>query len=452
MVSPQKSSRGRLAAGLAAALLCVALARLAGAQSSADLAERDHLFEQLLADPTNADLTMRYAAASAQAGDIEGAISALEGLLIADPGQPDVRVQLGLLYSELGSYDMARSYLQPVAESDAVPAELRAEAEDGLRQVASRASPHKFSGTLFFGVQSQSNPGSNPVSQIYLVSGSTQALGPQFAQQHDQNVFAQATGSYAYDFANVHGDRLELDGLGYTTYYNALRAIDLAWLRLAAGPRLGLDRVGLAGGSLKPYLLGDYVGLGQRTYYWGLGGGLEYAQKLNQAGRKLVVVYESEAQNYSNSSFYPTARQLTGRFDHVSLGLVEPLPVGIGSTVALAGIVNRQEARSSFYRNTDGALQTVVTFGYGAPLDLPYAWATSLGFTGHFIGYDAADPTVSKSIVRNDWRTEYVLTQVVPVLPRASLVGQLYHDVVYSNIRNYSYGNTSVLVGMQVVF
>ena len=55
------------------------------AQSKTELQrEADQLFEQLLKDPKNVDLTLRYAEAAAKLGNLEAAVSSLERLLLLD--------------------------------------------------------------------------------------------------------------------------------------------------------------------------------------------------------------------------------------------------------------------------------------------------------------------------------------------------------------------------------
>ncbi|MBV9967201.1 MAG: tetratricopeptide repeat protein, partial [Alphaproteobacteria bacterium] len=57
--------------------------RLQLAQSRSELeAEADQLFSELLKDPKNVDLTLRYAEAAAKLGNYEAAISSLERLLL----------------------------------------------------------------------------------------------------------------------------------------------------------------------------------------------------------------------------------------------------------------------------------------------------------------------------------------------------------------------------------
>ena len=69
------------------------------------------LFRQLLKDPTNVELNFRYGEAAVKLGNYEGAISALERLLLYNPNFPGVKLQLAELYARLGSYTAARAYL-----------------------------------------------------------------------------------------------------------------------------------------------------------------------------------------------------------------------------------------------------------------------------------------------------------------------------------------------------
>jgi hypothetical protein len=59
------------------------------AQSKAELqSQADQLFEQLLKDPKNVDLTLRYAEAVAKLGNLEAAVSSLERLRLLDCNFP----------------------------------------------------------------------------------------------------------------------------------------------------------------------------------------------------------------------------------------------------------------------------------------------------------------------------------------------------------------------------
>lgn len=74
-------------------------------------------FEAMLSNPSDVSLTTRYAELAVKLGDYESAIPPLERLLMADPEQLDVRLEVGVLYFLLNSHSMAKEYLNGVKQS-----------------------------------------------------------------------------------------------------------------------------------------------------------------------------------------------------------------------------------------------------------------------------------------------------------------------------------------------
>ena len=107
---------------IAAAVGCLILGA-PGTGSAAGLSEqqREAMLQQMIARPNDLDLAFEYAHASADAGDYEGAISALERMLIYAPNTPRIQFELGVLYYKLGAYDVARSYFEQVLANPSVP-------------------------------------------------------------------------------------------------------------------------------------------------------------------------------------------------------------------------------------------------------------------------------------------------------------------------------------------
>ena len=64
-------------------------------------------FQDMLNKPGDLAVALKYATVANQAGDLEGAVSTYEGMLIIDPNLPRVRLELGVLYYRLKSYDNA---------------------------------------------------------------------------------------------------------------------------------------------------------------------------------------------------------------------------------------------------------------------------------------------------------------------------------------------------------
>ena len=97
----------------AAVALGVLVSAPASAQPTATLQglERQYeaAFQEIFKDPGNLDKTFRYAELAVELGNFEAAISALERMLLINPNLPRVRLELGVLYFRLGSYQLART-------------------------------------------------------------------------------------------------------------------------------------------------------------------------------------------------------------------------------------------------------------------------------------------------------------------------------------------------------
>ena len=103
------------------------------APTEAARAAYDQAFQQSLEKPSDPATLVHFAELAVEIGDIEGAISALERLLLIDGSQPDVKLELGVLYYRLGSVEAARAYLQDVSESMEASTEAKERANTFLK-------------------------------------------------------------------------------------------------------------------------------------------------------------------------------------------------------------------------------------------------------------------------------------------------------------------------------
>ena len=85
----------------------------------------DAAFLEMYEDVGNLDKTFRFAERAIAVGDLEGAVAALERMLIIEPDLPQVRMQLGTLYFQLGSYAMALTYPNAVVAHEKVPEDVK---------------------------------------------------------------------------------------------------------------------------------------------------------------------------------------------------------------------------------------------------------------------------------------------------------------------------------------
>lgn len=105
------------------------------ANSAANQAKLDALYNQLLQDPTNIELTLEYAELAVEMGDYEAAIPPLERLLITTPGASKIQLELGILYYLLGSHDVAKTYLNDAKKGGKAPESIIKQADEYLRKM-----------------------------------------------------------------------------------------------------------------------------------------------------------------------------------------------------------------------------------------------------------------------------------------------------------------------------
>jgi len=103
--------------------------------SDALRAKYDQAFAESLEKPADPDVLVHFAEVAVEFGDIEGAISALERLLLIDAEQPEVKLELGVLYYRIGSTEVARSYLQDVSSSKEASSESKERANTFLKEM-----------------------------------------------------------------------------------------------------------------------------------------------------------------------------------------------------------------------------------------------------------------------------------------------------------------------------
>jgi tetratricopeptide (TPR) repeat protein len=99
----------------------------------AERAAYDKAFQATLEKPSDPETLARFADLAVKVGDIEGAISALERLLLIDANQPEVKLELGVLYYRLGSKEAALTYLEGARSSPEASQQVRDRAEEFLK-------------------------------------------------------------------------------------------------------------------------------------------------------------------------------------------------------------------------------------------------------------------------------------------------------------------------------
>ena len=95
----------------------------------------DAAFQETLRKPADPATLVGFAEIAVRVGDLEGAISALDRLLLIDGDQPDLKLELGVLYFRLGSFEAARSYLDEVRTSARASTAAKARAAEYIKEI-----------------------------------------------------------------------------------------------------------------------------------------------------------------------------------------------------------------------------------------------------------------------------------------------------------------------------
>lgn len=437
--------------------------RLTPAQRAALQARKEALFQQMLRNPANLDVTFAYADVSARLGDYEAAVSALERMLLFNPNLPRVDLELGALYFRMGSFDLARDYFNK-ALAARPPAMVRARVNQYLAQIASLQRRSHFNAYLLFGTQYQSDANIGPSSPLIASPIGPVILGNQFVKQGDVNFFGTGGAIYSYDLGTQNRDTFDVTAVGFMDHLFRFSRLDLGLLEVTAGPRFRFPNGGPLGprpAAIRPYLIFDEVGLGENQYFDAYGAGFEYDKQFVR-GLALRSLFEFRQKNFTNAADRPLSRGLNGNDKLVSLVLTKTITPN--SAVNLQFDFLDQQTRLPWYANKSYAVSGAYHIRYRNPLHLNMRlWEDAVFVSRTYSNYAAPDPCCVTSAnpvgvypsgfsARHDRRWSFGLRHAIIVSPRMSLVFQVERDIISSNLPLYGYTNDSVLIGPQIRF
>ncbi|MBV8425602.1 MAG: hypothetical protein JOZ88_00010 [Hyphomicrobiales bacterium] len=415
MASRARATRARSVAAAAALMVIgTAMALAQSAPTDAELrAEADALFRRMLVKPNDLDAAFRFSEIETKLGDYEAAIGALERMLFYNPNLPRVKLELGLLYFRLHSFEMARSYFNAAIASPDTPQDVRDQVAKFLAAIDRGLSDNQFSVFAQIGMRHQSNANAGPDSQVVRALGQDAVLSSQFKRTPDWNAFSIVTAHHFYDFDNQRGDGWESDFTSYYAHQFNVHRLDLGLVELSTGPRLALGAG--TGMSIHPYVLGNYVTLADRPYLGTLGAGVSARFQLPW-GVTLDPGVEYRNRDYRNSKDYVNATQQNG---HQIIGFITgsgPLPILAGLSWQGRLSVSKDTASYQPYAYDDYTAELALPYSFTAPAfaQTERAWTVSpfLGFS--FTPYAEPDPIVDPSITRLDrqWRAGATLDMV----------------------------------------
>jgi hypothetical protein len=438
---------GRSLAGALAPLALLGLQTIsASAQTTTGFGGTlDPLFQDVLARPADINNTLQYASGSQAAGDIESAISAYEQLLFYNPKLSQTRFQLGVLYYQLGSYAMARGYLESALEMADITPELRQKAQDLIDLADKKLQVDQFSGFAQTGLRWQSNASQGPGPQAALATGGI--FNNSFTARSDWNWFGTFGLNYVHDFQTQSGTTFEASMLGYDAQQFTVHQVDVGLLEIRAGPRFALSPGNVNGVTFKPYVIGTGALLADTGYMAGYGGGLTvHAMAANVS---LDPYAEYVQQSFRNSTFYPLASGMTGPLSTYGIVAGGPLISGlIWQTRAAYAHASDQSAFDSY---NSFIADLWLPWSFSVPESTrPWTVIPSVGVTTW--RYGAPDPNLNPLIAANvtEWRASIGLE--VPIWQKFVLASLVQYRSDQSNVAVFAMHDLSVTAGPSIKF
>lgn len=438
-----------VAAFLLAAPLCAddgrAFAQAPGPVATpASIVQNDYdaLFKQMFQNPSNLEISFKFAEQAAARGDYEAAIGALERMLFFNPNLPRVKLELGVLYFKLASWDLARGYFQDAIKGGDVPDDVRAQVNAYLAEIARRQAPYEFSALLHTGARWQSNANVGPDSLIVRAIGQQALLGNQFGRAPDWNWFQLAAMQYIHKI-NKRGDAFEVIFTGYASQQHKFTQFDLGLVELTAGPRVAIDQ----NSSFKFYAIGTGVMLAHHKYIELSGAGFSIRGPLGSYGLAEGYV-EHRYRRFFNSDEFPTASEQTGNL--LTAAINTELKFGFLRLTTRVGY-DRNNARRFFDYNSYDRWSVDV----GVPIEFSVP-----GFDGNArqvvitptagyseTRYDDPNWIVDPFVTRQDRETRVGGVIDVQLYQNYGLRTTITHTWIISNLPNFDTKNFTVAFG-----
>jgi tetratricopeptide (TPR) repeat protein len=433
----------------AAAALLTTLACSGLAATNDTEARYDAALEATKSDAADLDKAFAFVKAAIAAGDLTGAVAALERILRINPALANIELELGVLYLRLGAPDLAAKYIEQSLESPDVPPWVRNRALGLLARAEAAKSRHQVAYSFSAAGRYDDNANAAPFDADVRVFGQNGQLSDEDTGQDDTSTELVAGLNYIYAFDSQAGNHLEVDASTYHRKYDELSELDVNTARIEVGPRFHFGPILSPSTSLRPYVSSSLLYLDGDKYLVSYGGGFN-VRALRSSTLVLDLFFDYDEQDYSDTDSQPTADDRSGPL-YTALARVTLLPSPASLlTVDITGGV--READADFEdRDQYGARAAythyISTRASGRPLFSLNLWGGA-----EWLEYQAADPTVDPNEERDDTRLTAGIGVGVPFGQHWNALLSVQYTDNDSSLPNFEYDNWGASLGVRGSF
>jgi len=429
--------------------ICIAgagLAQQAPGAASTLQSQYDAAFQEMLQKPADLDVLFRFATLATQTGDLEGAISALERMLLINPDLPRVRLELGVLYYRLGSYEVARTYLEVALKSPNLPPEVRSRAEQFMAEVEKRQSPSTFTGEVFFGWRYQSNANLGPTTSSVRLFGQVANLEASIGAP-DWGIVSSFQLRHTYDFGRQDRSALETQLTAYANRQFTRGQANVTLLDLTTGPRFQVFSGIFEDVTLKPFATGGHIWVNDTPYYGSYGAGLETGVLLLDRLRN-TSTFVFRKHDHTDTAYLPANSTFRGmEYSGSTTFLYQLTPI---VSLFATGSGTRFETEQAPWQNYElwGAAGGV-SVRFADPLfKTALPWTIALSYTYQWWRYDEPDITVDPNTMRRQLDSIVNIVLAVPLDDRTTFTLSGGRFVRSATLPNYEFTNNNAMFGV----
>ncbi|MXN65861.1 hypothetical protein GR183_13185 [Stappia sp. GBMRC 2046] len=413
------------------------------------VARQARLLQKMLREPDNMQLAFEYATVSVELEDFEAAIGTFERMLVFAPDLAQVRLELGVLYFRLGSFDTARVHLEVVREEAAANSELGDKASTYLEAIEKAEEPAKFGGAIVVGGRYQTNANAGPGDSLLNLNGFPVLLNQDASGTPDWNAFISGGVHGSLDLGN-QGDLFETDLLFYGSRYADIHRLDNELAELNFGPTFNMARFDLYNARLGVYGIVGGARLDNENYYGQLGGGAKF-EYLPDIKSSLNARAEIRRRWFYDSFNYPTVSDRDGYQMLGKLTYFYQLTEMLQLRAQVMG--DYESAEVGYEESWELGVVAGGTVTFASPINtLNYPWAFDL--EAGYIRREYADPDNFNSFTQAERDNEFWLRGVLTLLVREDVAFAFTSEFhrLQSNYETRQYSNGLGMVSVVKTF
>jgi hypothetical protein len=408
-------------------------------------------FDRMTRAPLDHSNTFNYVKTSADNRDYEGAIGALERVLLYNPHLGRAHFELGVLYFKLHSYEQAVLHFEEALADSSLEPALTRRIEGYLPDARKQLSRSRLNALIHFGLGYNSNvagvSGSNFINAFGL---DVPSIRP-FPKAGDGAAFAMSELSHVYDFENGRGDAWESQFAAYGATHFEYSPLNVGLMDFTTGPRLAIAPDALPGWSVRPYASVGAASVYASQFSASYGGGVSVGIPICNA---LVVEPGFEVRRVEANSFggLPNYNVLsTGVFWRGYASAT--LKINDMATLVARAYGGRNDADFGGISSSNYGFESSLKIDFAPPTDqIGINWSLTPFVRYVVVDFDQPNPFVNPFVTRHDWQFRAGARLNMPITPNVGVAAAAQYDLHDSTIRNYRANGATVLVGPTIRF